>query len=442
LALFNILRFPLAIFAMIFSQAVQCHVSNKRLRAFFAEEEMDYSAIETRSSDDALKIEDATFTWEGDEGEPTLKHITMSVTRGQLVAIVGKVGSGKSSLLQAVLGEINKISGRVNICGSVAYVPQQAWIQNLTLRNNILLNRPYDQLFYDKVIDSCALRQDLMSLPAEDLTEIGEKVVLRQKQRVSLARAVYSRANIVLLDDPLSSVDSHVGKHIFENVISSATGILSHTTRILVTHGLHYLKYCDKVVVMKDGEINEMGTYHELMAKQGAFSEFLEEFLVEESKKRGRSISFGEDAEEVSEILNEMEKLSPVRKKFVESQLVHDVANASPVHEETENPQLETLPLTKNGGVVAGQSEEEHSAVIGKTEEKVALLGDEKSGRKSRLIENEGVETGKVKWFVYLTYIRAIGRDIAVLFIIVYILSGVLGVSFILSFGNKIEVFY
>ncbi|EYC24578.1 hypothetical protein Y032_0013g1981 [Ancylostoma ceylanicum] len=328
LALFNILRFPLAIFAMIFSQAVQCRVSNKRLKAFFAEEEMDPSAVGNRSSDEALKIEDGTFTWENTEGDETLKNINLSVKRGQLVAIVGKVGSGKSSLLQAILGEMNKVSGSVNVCGSIAYVPQQAWIQNLTLRDNILFNRSYDPLFYDKVVEACALRQDLVSLPAEDLTEIGEKGINLsggQKQRVSLARAAYSHADIVLLDDPLSAVDSHVGKHIFENVISSTTGLLSNTTRILVTHGLHYLKFCDKVVVMKGGEINEMGTYQELIAKQGAFSEFLEEFLVEETKKRGRSVSFGESAEDVSEILQEMEKVSPGRRKRIESQMSHEI---------------------------------------------------------------------------------------------------------------------
>ncbi|PIO52341.1 ABC transporter, ATP-binding protein, partial [Teladorsagia circumcincta] len=120
-------------------------------------------------------IENATFAWENGDVEETLRNITMTVGRGQLVAIVGKVGAGKSSLLQAILGEMNKISGSVNVSGSVAYVPQQAWIQNLSLRNNILFNRTYDRVFYEKVLDACALRQDLASLPAEDMTEIGEK---------------------------------------------------------------------------------------------------------------------------------------------------------------------------------------------------------------------------------------------------------------------------
>ncbi|CAJ0609669.1 unnamed protein product [Cylicocyclus nassatus] len=429
LALFNILRFPLAIFAMIFSQAVQCRVSNKRLKSFFAEEEMDSDAVSNRSSEEALRIENGTFAWEKEEGNETLRNINLSVKRGQLVAIVGKVGTGKSSLLQAILGEMNKVSGSVNVSGTIAYVPQQAWIQNLTLRDNILFGRNYDRLFYDKVVDACALRQDLSSLPAEDFTEIGEKGINLsggQKQRVSLARATYSHSDIVLLDDPLSAVDSHVGKHIFEHVISSSSGLLANTTRILVTHGLHYLKYCDKVVVLKDGEISEMGTYQELIARQGAFSEFLEEFLVEETKKRGRSVSFGEAVEDVSEILEEMEKVSPERRRRIESQLSHEIGN-----ERGFVPEIAPPSPTTNGSVIGADHVDEDRAIVdAKTEEKMALLADEKKQvQMSKLVEKEGMETGKVKWAVYLTYIRAIGFDVALLFITVYILSSVLGVA-------------
>ncbi|ETN85367.1 hypothetical protein NECAME_16796 [Necator americanus] len=427
LALFNILRFPLAIFAMIFSQAVQCRVSNKRLSAFFAEEEMDSSAIGSKWSEEAVRIDGGAFTWDSGGSDETLKNINVSVKRGQLVAIVGKVGSGKSSLLQSILGEMNKVSGRVNVSGSIAYVPQQAWIQNLTLRDNILFNRSYDRMLYEKVIDACAIRQDLASLPAEDLTEIGEKGINLsggQKQRVSLARAVYSHAEIVLLDDPLSAVDSHVGKHIFENVISSTTGMLSNTTRILVTHGLNYLKYCDKVVVMKDGEINEMGTYHELIAKQGAFSEFLEEFLVEETKKRGRSVSFGESAEDVSEILQEVEEISPAQRKRIDAHMSQEI-----IIDKT--PPADLPSAARNGNAIIGtNSKEECTFTDAKVEEKVALLGAEnKQLQKSKLVEKEGVETGKVRWSVYLAYIHAIGLTVALLFIFVYILSSILGVA-------------
>lgn len=136
--------------------------------------------------------------------------------------MVGKVGSGKSSLLSSLLGEMNQVSGHVNMNGSISYVAQQAWIQNETVKRNILFGKELDKDLYDHVIESCALISDLNILPAGDMTEIGEKGINLsggQKQRISLARAVYSDCDIYLLDDSLSAVDAHVGKHIFDNVI-------------------------------------------------------------------------------------------------------------------------------------------------------------------------------------------------------------------------------
>lgn len=138
------------------------------------------------------------------------------------MAIVGAVGSGKSSLLSGLLGEMHKHSGRMNTHGSMAYVSQQAWIQNATLKNNILFESELDEEKYQNVLEACALRTDLNILPAGDATEIGEKGINLsggQKQRVSLSRAVYNDADIYMLDDPLSAVDSHVGKHIFQEVL-------------------------------------------------------------------------------------------------------------------------------------------------------------------------------------------------------------------------------
>ncbi|CAI2355592.1 unnamed protein product [Caenorhabditis sp. 36 PRJEB53466] len=430
LALFNILRFPLAVFAMVFSQAVQCAASNTRLREFFASEEMARQAsIAYGGTDSAIKIDNGAFAWGSKEEEKTLHDITFNIKRGQLVAIVGRVGSGKSSLLHALLGEMNKLSGSVQVNGSVAYVPQQAWIQNLSLRNNILFNKPYDQLHYQNIINACALTQDLESLPAEDRTEIGEKGINLsggQKQRVSLARAVYQNSEIVLLDDPLSAVDSHVGKHIFENVLSSATGCLGTKTRVLVTHGLTYLKHCDQVIVVKDGTISEMGTYQELMNSNGAFAEFLEEFLLEESKHRGRSISFGEDSKEVDEILRDLDQVSPAIRQRIESQMSQEIEKDE-----------KNADIIRNGLLKEEQNESAAHSPVSRNEEKEALLGDkikEKSlveppkQAKTQLIEKESIETGKVKFEVYMTYFRAIGIPIAVLFFLVYVASSILGV--------------
>lgn len=158
---------------------------------------------------------------------------------------------------------MEKLSGTVNCNGSIAYVPQQAWIQNATVQDNILFGKYLDTNLYNKVIESCALKADLEILPAGDQTEIGEKGVNLsggQKQRISLARAVYNDADIYLLDDPLSAVDSDVGKHIFENIISSK-GMLAGKTVILVTHGISYLPQVDEIFMMNEGSIAALGNY-------------------------------------------------------------------------------------------------------------------------------------------------------------------------------------
>lgn len=205
------------------------------------------------------------------------------------MAIVGTVGSGKTSVISAMLGEMDKMKGFVNTVGKVAYVPQQAWIRNCTFRDNILFGLPYDRKKYNQVINACALKADIDILSAGDQTEIGEKGINLsggQKQRISLARAAYSDSDIFLFDDPLSAVDSHVGKHIFEEVVGPS-GILAGKTKILVTHGIVFLPQVDNIYVLKDGEISESGTYKELLAKKGAFSDFLMQHINEEADAEG-----------------------------------------------------------------------------------------------------------------------------------------------------------
>lgn len=279
LSLFNILRFPLSMLPMMISNIVQTTVSVKRINIFMNTEDLDPNNVQHDQSElHPLIIENGSFSWDSDMSEkPTLKNINLQVEHGQLVAIVGTVGSGKSSLVSAFLGEMDRISGRVNTKGSIAYVSQQAWIQNATLQDNILFGKAFDKTLYARVLDACALPHDIKMLPAGDQTEIGEKGINLsggQKQRVALARAVYSNSDVYFLDDPLSAVDSNVGKHIFEKVIGP-NGLLGKKTRVLVTHGLTYLPEVDNVVVLKDGEISEIGTYKYLMQKGGAFRDFL-----------------------------------------------------------------------------------------------------------------------------------------------------------------------
>uniref|UniRef100_A0A670YYE1 Multidrug resistance-associated protein 1 n=1 Tax=Pseudonaja textilis TaxID=8673 RepID=A0A670YYE1_PSETE len=276
LALFNILRFPLNILPMVVSSMVQASVSLKRLRVFLSHEELDPDSVvrgNLRNGDNSVSVKGASFSWS--RTEPPV--LNLAIPDSSLVAVVGQVGCGKSSLLSALLGEMEKQEGHVSLRGSVAFVPQQAWIQNATLMENILFGRELDGRHYQRVVEACALLPDLELFPSGDQTEIGEKGVNLsggQKQRVSLARAVYADTDIYLLDDPLSAVDAHVGKHIFDKVIGPK-GLLKHKTRILVTHGVSYLPLMDTIVVLSEGKISEMGSYQELLKHGGAFAEFL-----------------------------------------------------------------------------------------------------------------------------------------------------------------------
>uniref|UniRef100_A0A669BLK1 Multidrug resistance-associated protein 1 n=1 Tax=Oreochromis niloticus TaxID=8128 RepID=A0A669BLK1_ORENI len=264
LALFNILRFPLNMLPMVISSMVQVCVPP--------------SSSHTHP-DSVVRLESFRFTKTLDGCQSVLN---INIPEGSLVAVVGHVGSGKSSLLSALLGEMDKLEGSVTVKGSVAYVPQQAWIQNSSLKDNIIFGHERRQSWYQHVVEACALQPDLEILPAGDDTEIGEKGVNLsggQKQRVSLARAVYCDRAVYLLDDPLSAVDAHVGKHIFDQVIGPQ-GLLKDKTRVLVTHGLSYLPQADLILVMMKGEISEVGSYQQLMATEGAFAEFLRTYAA------------------------------------------------------------------------------------------------------------------------------------------------------------------
>uniref|UniRef100_A0A8C0TW13 Multidrug resistance-associated protein 1-like n=1 Tax=Canis lupus familiaris TaxID=9615 RepID=A0A8C0TW13_CANLF len=269
MSLFNILRLPLFDLPVVISAVVQTRISLDRLEDFLNTEELLPQNIETN--------------YVGGQTSYIISFLFLSyslnikIPEGALVAVVGQVGSGKSSVLSAILGEMEKLTGVVQRKGSVAYVAQQAWIQNCILQENILFGSIMQKQFYERVLEACALLPDLEQLPNGDQTEIGERGVNisgGQKHRVSLARAVYSGADIYLLDDPLSAVDVQIGKQLFEKVIGSS-GILKHKTRILVTHNLTLLPQMDLIVVMESGRIAQMGTYQDLLSKTRNLKNFV-----------------------------------------------------------------------------------------------------------------------------------------------------------------------
>ncbi|XP_068402432.1 ATP-binding cassette sub-family C member 5 isoform X5 [Eschrichtius robustus] len=215
----------------------------------------------------------------------SLSEASVAVDRfkGKLVGICGSVGSGKTSLISSILGQMSLLEGSIAVNGTFAYVAQQAWILNATLRDNILFGKEFDEERYNSVLNSCCLRPDLAILPHSDLTEIGERganLSGGQRQRISLARALYSDRDIYILDDPLSALDAHVGNHIFNSAIQKH---LKSKTVLFITHQLQYLADCDEVIFMKEGCITERGTHEELMNLNGDYATIFNNLLLGET---------------------------------------------------------------------------------------------------------------------------------------------------------------
>ncbi|KAF8666270.1 hypothetical protein HU200_053693 [Digitaria exilis] len=211
-----------------------------------------------------LEMNSCSFSW-NDPSKPTLKNINLLVRTGEKVAICGEVGSGKSTLLAAVLGEVPKTEGKIQVCGKIAYVSQNAWIQTGTVQDNILFGSSMDKQRYQETLLKCSLVKDLELLPYGDQTQIGERGVNLsggQKQRVQLARALYQNADIYLLDDPFSAVDAHTATSLFNEYVM---GALSDKTVFLVTHQVDFLPVFGCILLMSDGEIIRSGPYHELL---------------------------------------------------------------------------------------------------------------------------------------------------------------------------------
>jgi len=200
----------------------------------------------------------------------TLIDISFSVKKGQLVAIVGGVGCGKSSCLVSLLNELELTSGSVSVAGTIAYHSQSSWIMNASIQENIIFGAPYDEQRFAKVIKQACLETDLTLMPSGVNTEIGEKGINLsggQKARISFARTLYRSSNILLFDDPLSAVDAHVGTQMFASMKEQCSAEGGGRTVVLVTHQVQFLSECDQIVLLEDGRIKMAGTYQECQAQ-------------------------------------------------------------------------------------------------------------------------------------------------------------------------------
>ncbi|KAJ3019313.1 ATP-binding cassette sub- C member 8 [Thoreauomyces humboldtii] len=399
LAYFQSLFVPIWYFSQILNMARMANASLDRLTAFFAAEELNISSrfrTYNPSHKDSIVVKDARFEWpvapvEGAEEsaaateteEPkaeetsskksfAIDHLNLSVKTGSLVAIVGNVGSGKSSLLSALVGEMDKKSGDLHFNGDLAYCPQVPWILSATVRDNILFGKQYHKQLYDDVLRVCGLEQDLTMFGNRDLTEIGEKGATLsggQRARISLARAVYSargKASILLMDDVLSALDAHVGAHVFDACIKRH---LAGTTRVFATHQLQYLSQCDHILVMEDGNVVEAGSYEALRANPvGALSGMMAGFSTQMKEK-----------------------------------VIEDVAE--------ESADL-SLAVTASGS----------SSLVSDDDTEVEATDAETEA--GGLIVDEERETGAVSLSIYLTYLRAgAGLPAAVLVLVVLLIA-------------------
>ncbi|KAK9923579.1 hypothetical protein M0R45_031988 [Rubus argutus] len=269
---------PVRMIPEALSILIQVKVSFDRLNIFLLDDEVNENVIKKLPSQDAnesLKINRGMFRWYPESAIPTLRDLNLEVYREQKIAVCGPVGAGKSSLLYAILGEMPKVSGTVDVFGTIAYVSQSSWIQSGTVRDNILYGNSMDKNKYKKTIEACALDKDISSFGHGDLTEIGERGLNLsggQKQRIQLARAVYSDADIYLLDDPFSAVDAHTAAILFHDCVMVA---LAKKTVILVTHQVEFLSEVDKILVMEGGQITQVGTFESLLTAGAAFEQLV-----------------------------------------------------------------------------------------------------------------------------------------------------------------------
>lgn len=363
LALFNSIRIPLNLLPLVIGQVVDAASSVGRIEEFLLAEETKDEAVVDLSAVEAIHVEGGAFSWEkakpkADESTPRSKKemkqdkkdadkqakedkaagiaapsseeataardaaidsektlaagqseevpfnisdLNFSIARNELVAVIGGVGSGKSSLLAALAGDMRKTEGKFTMGASRAFCPQYAWIQNATLQENILFGKPMKEAWYNKVLDACALRPDLEMLPNGDQTEIGERGITvsgGQKQRLNIARAIYFDSDIVLMDDPLSAVDAHVGRHLLDEAIC---GLLANKCRVLATHQLWVLNRCDRIIWMDEGRIQAIGTFDELMNNNAGFVKLIANNSQEEKAEQEGQVNEDEIEEEKKE---------------------------------------------------------------------------------------------------------------------------------------------
>lgn len=395
LTLFNLLTFPLAVLPMVITSIIEASVAVGRLTSFLAAEEIQPDAVIVKPAaeeigEESVIIKNGTFSWNRHENKPALKDINYTARKGELSCVVGRVGAGKSSFLQSILGDLWKMQGHVEVHGTVAYVAQQSWVMNATVRENIIFGYKYDSTFYEKTVKACALLADFAQLPDGDETTVGERGISLsggQKARLALARAVYARADIYLLDDVLSAVDSHVGRHLIDNVLGPK-GLLASKTRILATNSIPVLVQSDFICMLQNGEIVEKGTYRQLMAMKGVVAELVKSTQNDSGPSSTAQSPEGSDSDdETSSTI--IGAASSTEKDEIE-EAEERLSTLEPIKSGLGSSSARNKPRTASMATLRRASTASFRGPRGK-------LQDEENPNRTRTIK-EHTEQGKVKW--------------------------------------------
>ena len=343
--IYNEIVTPLAFFFWGVTSLFEANISLKRVQDILGYPDQEENDILINDNDKLEKgevnVKDGTFSYDRQkwkeyhfkinnkkaekmpkfEYKNAISDINFNVKKGEFVAIIGSVGCGKSTLLKSFLGLLFKEKGDISKNGDFGYVPQNPFLINETIRENIIFGEKYDEDKYKEIIRKCQLLQDLKTFKAKDITEIGERGINisgGQKQRISLARAVYKNSDIYLIDDSLSALDAHVGKKIFNNVFC---GILKDKTRIMVTHALQYLPDVDRIIFMEKGKIIMEGTYNNLIEKNEKFRNF----VAEENKNN-------KIKESLHDSYMSIEKLESLRQESIEIRNKKSIVEQGKLH--------------------------------------------------------------------------------------------------------------
>lgn len=451
LSLFDMLTEPVFMLPNLITNLIEARTSLKRLSDLLLMDELDTDFITKtntplKSGEVSISVSDATFVWtnkkkltdsdsnsdeeqaieSSDKPEIALNNIDFTAKKGQLTCVVGKVGSGKTTLFKALLGEVPLLTEQeskpeIEINGTIAYCSQSPWILNGTVKENILFGCKYDRAFYQKTIDACELSTDFKVLPDGDATVVGEKGISLsggQKARISLARAVYSKSDIYFFDDVLSAVDAHVGKNIIEKVLGP-NGIISTKTKVLATNSVTVLHEADEIFLLKSGLIVEKGNFSDVMARGSDLATLIKDFGRKDDKEQEDEVSEETKSASTTPPVSATSSNKPITNIIADETIVEFTGDEVALQRVISNETIGKASLTSYSHVYVDEDDDGSKKKTGNT--------------------TEDSEKGKVKLAVFIEYFRACNYawvTIFVLFTLCIYVAGVLEKSLLTAWSQ------